>query len=393
MASNAKSDGIASDDELMACLRAVAESGNGEWRTLPPAAYFSPQVHELEIDRVFRRNWLCIGRADQAARPGDFMALDVAGEPVVLVRDLKGELRVLSNVCRHRWMKVCDGSGNRKSFVCPYHAWTYELDGRLRGAVEMNGCPGFDPGNIALARIRHEIWQGFVYINLDGKAAPLGPQLTHVDAEIAEFGIGSWEVVETVDCGEYPWDWKVMQDNGECYHHIGAHPQTFEATFPARSTVTQCQGPTIIQWCQARESRRTRGDDGLDYVPMYFEPVPGLTERQRTCFMLVYVLPNFFIYLQPDYGMNVRMFPIGPGRIRMYVDFFVPSSAKDLPDFDRRLRDAVSFFHRFNEEDRVVNSRVQKGLQSAWAVPGPLSRFEAHNRHVAWWIANQLVQD
>ena len=393
MASDAKIAHPDVDDDLMEEIRVVAESGNRAWRTLPPQAYFSPEIHELEIERVFRRNWLCIGRVDQAANPGDYMALDVAGEPIVMVRDKKSELRVLSNVCRHRWMKVCDGAGNKTSFVCPYHAWTYELDGRLRGATEMADCPGFEPKNIALPRVQHEVWQGFVYINLDGKAAPLGPQLTGVDAEIAEFGIETWEVVETVDCGEYPWDWKVMQDNGECYHHIGAHPQTFETNFPARSTITRCDGSTIMQWCEARESRRTRHDDGLDYVPMYFEPVPGLTERQRTNFMLIYILPNFFIYLQPDYGMKIRMFPTGSGRIRMYVDFFVPPSAKKLPDFDGKLAEAVAFFHRFNEEDYAVNSRIQQGLKSAWAVPAPLSRLEEHNKHVAWWIADQLVRD
>ncbi|MEM7120646.1 MAG: aromatic ring-hydroxylating dioxygenase subunit alpha [Pseudomonadota bacterium] len=392
MASLAENTGSAEIDNLMDSLREIAQSENSAWRTLPPEAYFSPELHALEVDRIFRRHWLCIGRVDQVANPGDYMALDVVGEPIVLVRDKKGEVRVLSNVCRHRWMKVCDGTGNRKAFVCPYHAWTYELDGRLRGAVEMKKHPGFDPKTVALPEVRHEVWQGFVYVNLDGKAEPLAPQLAPIDKEIAEFGVETWEVVETVDCDEYPWDWKVMQDNGECYHHIGAHPETFEANFPARTTVTQCDGPTIIQWCAARESKRTRHDDGLDYVPMYFEPVPGLTERQRHNFMLIYVLPNFFIYLQPDYGMKVRMFPTAAGRIRMYVDFLVPPSTKAMPDFDTRLADAVAFFHQFNEEDRVVNAAIQKGLQSAWAQPAPLSWLEEHNQHVARWVAQELTR-
>jgi phenylpropionate dioxygenase-like ring-hydroxylating dioxygenase large terminal subunit len=290
-------------------------------------------------------------------------------------------------------MKVCDGAGNKRAFVCPYHAWTYELDGRLRGAVEMKGCPGFDPAAVALPRIRHEVWQGFVYVNLDGKAAPLAPQLGSIDEEIAEFGVETWQVAETVDCGEYPWDWKVMQDNGECYHHIGAHIETFEANFPARSTVTHCGGPVIIQWCEARPSRRIRWKDGQDYVPLTFEPVPGLTERQRINFMLIYVLPNFFIYLQPDYGMNMRMFPTGPGRIRLYADILVPPAARQLPDFDERLAEAVAFFNRFNDEDIAVNSVVQQGLRSAWATPAPLSHIEEHNMHVARWTAQQLVRE
>ena len=376
---------------LLRSLQCVADSTNREWRTLPPQAYYSAELFELEKERIFRAHWLCIGRVDQVASPGDYMALEVVGEPVVMVRDMRGELRVLSNVCRHRWMKICSGSGNCDSLVCPYHAWTYELDGKLRGAVEMRGCPGFDPAKIALTPIRHEVWQGFVYVNLDGKAEVLAPQLTEIDEAIAEFQLDAWEVAKTVDCGEYPWDWKVMQDNGECFHHVGAHQQTFEPNYPARGTITRCQGSTIVQWCPSRKSRRVRGDDGLEYAPLYFTPMPGLTEMQRTCFVLIYVLPNFFIYLQPDYGTKLRVFPTAAGKIRMFADFLVPPIARDLPDFDARLDKAVAFFNTFNDEDYVVNAAVQRGLQSAWAGRAPLSHLEAHNQHVARWVAEQLT--
>ena len=339
---------------------------------------------------MFRAHWLCIGRVDQVANPGDYMALDVVGEPVVMLRDRQGTLRVLSNVCRHRWMKICVGTGNREFLVCPYHAWTYELDGKLRGAVEMNNSPGFDPRQIALPIIRHEVWQGFVYINLDGKAQPLGPQLLQVDEQIAEFELASWEVARSIDCGEYPWDWKVMQDNGECYHHVGAHLETFEPNYPARGTITHCDGPTIIQWCPSRKQRRVQGADGKEYAPHYFTPMPGLTEKQRTCFMLVYLLPNFFIYLQADYGMKLRVFPTAAGKIRMFSDFLVPPFARELPDFEQRLNKAVEFFNAFNNEDYAVNSAIQEGLKSAWSVPAPLSHLEAHNQHVARWVAEQL---
>ena len=375
---------------LLDSFHAIADSANREWRTLPPKAYYSPEVFQLEKERIFRAHWLCIGRTDQVANPGDYMALEVVGEPVVLVRDLGGELRVLSNVCRHRWMQICSGSGNRNLLVCPYHAWTYELDGRLRGAVEMHDCPGFDPENIALPIIRHEVWQGFVYINLDGNAEPLTPQLRQVDEAIAEFELGTWEVVQTIDCGEYPWDWKVMQDNGECFHHVGAHRETFEPNYPARGTIVRCEGPTIIQWCPSHVQRRVQGDDGLEYAPLYFKPKSGLTETQRTCFMLVYVLPNFFIYLQPDYGMKLRVFPIASGKIHMFTDFLVPPCAREIAGFEQRLSQVVDFFNTFNDEDYAVNSAIQEGLRSAWAMPAPLSHLEAHNRHVARWIAEQL---
>ena len=391
MSSLREPESIDATQSLLEVLRAVADSGNSEWRTLPPKAYYSPELFELEKEHIFRAHWLCIGRADQVPNPGDFMALDVVGEPVVLLRDLQGDLRVLSNVCRHRWMKICAGSGNTRGLACPYHAWTYELDGKLRAAVEMSDSPGFDPRGVALPAIRHEVWQGFVYINLDGNAGPLCPQLTHIDTEIAEFELETWEVARTIEFDEYPWDWKVMQDNGECFHHVGAHNKTFEPNFPARGAITRCEGSTIIQWCPAKVTRRVKGADGLDYVPLYFTPKTGLTETQRTCFILLYVLPNFFIYLQPDYGVKLRVFPTGAGKIRMLTDFLVPPFARELPDFEERLDRAVAFFNLFNDEDYAVNSAVQKGLQSSWAGPAPLSHLEAHNQHVARWIAEQLT--
>ena len=379
-------------DTLLDAIRAVAKADATHWRTLPPQAYFSPELFALERERIFRPGWICLCREDQVAAPGDYLALDVVDEPLLVVRDLEGALRVLSNVCRHRWMSLCHGSGNCKALVCPYHSWTYHLDGRLRQAPEMERTPGFDLKKIALPTFRHEIWQGFVYANLDGKAAPLAPQLAAVDAQIGEFGLPAWRVATSIDCGEYPWDWKVMQDNGECYHHIGAHLETFEATFPARRATTQVEGIQIVQHSPAREEKLQRGEDGLDYVPGYFTPLPGLTLQQRTSFTLIYVLPNFFIYLQADVGMNMRMFPVAAGRFALQCDILVPPHAFDLPDFDARLQRMADFFNRFNAEDIAINTRIQLGLQSAHARAAPLSHLEAHNLHVARWVAQQLTR-
>ena len=347
---------------LLAENRSVAQSDNAAWRTLPPQAYCSPELFELERSRVFKAGWFCLGREDQIANPGDYLALDVVGEPLLLVRDLDGILRVLSNVCRHRWMSVCHGSGNCRALVYPYHSWTYSLDGKLRRAAEMEQTPGFSPDDTALPQFRHEIWQGFIYVNLDGEATSLAPQLRTIDARVAEFDLASWRVATTVHCGEYPWDWKVMQDNGECYHHLGAHLETFQATFPARFTTTDVDGLTIVQHCPARKEKLERGDDGLDYVPGYFTPMTGLTEEQRTGFTLIYVLPNFFIYLQADAGINMRVFPLASARIALLGDILVPPHAFELPDFDTRLARMVEFFKRFNDEDVAINSRIQIGL-------------------------------
>ena len=378
-------------ETLLKHLRQIAADGNKHWQTLPPAAYHSPALFELERSRVFKANWFCIGRADQVPEPGDYLAVEVVGEPVVLVRQHDRSLRVLSNVCRHRWMKVCGSAGHAATLVCPYHSWTYELDGHLKAAPEMRETPGFNVDEVCLPAIRHTLWQGFVYINLDGRADPLGPQLEIIDERVAEFGLVDWRVAASVDCGEYPWDWKVMQDNGECYHHLGAHMETFEPNYPAREVTTTSADGWTMQVSPVRKGRCRKGLDGKEYAPGHFTPVAGLKDWQRTSFMLVYVLPNFFIYLQADMGMKLRVFPLEAGRIHLVADILLPPHAFDEPGLESGLEAAISFFNRFNDEDEFINTRVQRGTASEFAKPAPLSHLEQHNRHVAWWTAAKLT--
>jgi phenylpropionate dioxygenase-like ring-hydroxylating dioxygenase large terminal subunit len=383
----------ARDGATLDAMRRMAADGNAGWRSLPPAAYRSDAIFELERQRIFRAGWVCIGRADQVARPGDYAALDLVGEAIVMVRDLDGTLRVLSNVCRHRWMSVCRGSGNAKALTCPYHSWTYRLDGRLWAAPEMDRHPDFRKDAVALPAIRHELWHGFVYVNLDGTAAPLAARLADVEARLAAYRLDRWVTARTVDCGDYPWDWKVMQDNGECYHHLGLHTETFEANYPGRwSRTFENGGDFTLLWNPARPERQVTGADGRAYVPgMLFVPQAGLDEVQRTSFQLLYVLPNFFIYLQPDLVMNMRVFPLAAGRIRLLADFIVLPESLALPDFVQRLDQAVAFFHRFNEEDVIANAAIQRNLSGDGAGPAPLSHLEHHNRAVALWVARRLT--
>lgn len=372
-------------------LSTLSKLGEDEWVTLPPEFYCSDQVFELEKERIFRAGWVCIGRADQVSEPGDYLAIDVVDEPLVMVRDSDHRLHVLSNVCRHRWMQVCSGKGNARALVCPYHSWTYNLDGCLRAAAMMDDTPGFDPSAVRLAPIHHEVWQGFVYVNLDGNAEPLAPQLELPNQVFQCFQLDTWRVATTIELPEYEWDWKVMQDNGECYHHLGAHRNTFEPNFPAQGVETECGDAYTFQRCPARDSALEKGDDGEFYVPSYFTPVSGLDASLRTCFLLLNVLPNFFIYVQPDYAMNMRMLPIASGRIKLYADIIVPPHAFQLPDFDQRLDQAVTFFHRFNDEDVGINQRVQMGLRSRFADTARLSVIEQHNRHFARWVVRKLA--
>ena len=149
-----------------------------EARLLPPVLYTSPEFYEFERRAIFQRDWLCVGRTDQLAEPGDFRSISIAGEPLIAVRDSDGELRVISAVCRHRGMVIVEGSGNCRRFTCPYHHWTYGLDGALLGTPAMDRAVSFDRSDHSLPELKVEVWQGFIMANFGHDARPFGPTMT-----------------------------------------------------------------------------------------------------------------------------------------------------------------------------------------------------------------------
>ena len=373
-------------------MREIVRTNNREWRTLPPHAYHSEEIFELEKEKIFRAGWVLIGRADQVSTPGSYMSVDVVGDPLVMARDKAGTLRVLSRVCRHRWMTVCSGSGTTNSFVCPYHAWTYGLDGSLIGAPAMDKTPCFDRADFGLLPVRYEVWEGFVFVNIDGKAESLGSRLAPLAEALKEFGLSRWRTVKTRDYGICPWDWKVFQDNGECYHHLGAHRQTFELDFPAMNAWdSPNNGHYTLIWCGPREETLVTGDDGRPIMKTMFKPVSGLTDIQRTNLCLYYVLPNYFVYPSPDLCLAVRSFPLAAGRVHMLVDYILPPHVLEEPDYMPKIDEIEQYVEKFNAEDTEVCKEVQRGLESSAATSGPLSRLEGHNRDMALWVARMLT--
>jgi phenylpropionate dioxygenase-like ring-hydroxylating dioxygenase large terminal subunit len=184
-----------------------------ELKTAAPRNYVDPAHYEREVAVVFRHGWIAVARCDQLASPGDYLTLDLFGEPLVAVRGDDGAIRVLSRVCRHRWMPVvADGHGNRRSFQCPYHLWTYALDGRLVGAPDMERTPGFDRGQCRLPSLRVETWMGWVFASFDPDAEPLAPQLTGLERAIAPYRPEALRTLEPL-VFEHEWNWKALRDD------------------------------------------------------------------------------------------------------------------------------------------------------------------------------------
>ena len=167
--------------EILEALAEIRDLDESQARSLPSGFYSSEAYLELEKEEIFRKEWVCVGRTDEVKKSGDYYTTQLLDEPLIVVRGQDDKVRVLSNVCRHRSSVILEGKGNAKNFVCPYHAWTYAINGQLLRAPYMDQVTGFDVKGCKLPEIFTKIWYGFIYVNLDGKAKPLAPRLKHLE--------------------------------------------------------------------------------------------------------------------------------------------------------------------------------------------------------------------
>ena len=346
--------------------------------TLPASAYLDEAVWEAEIDQVFRTGWVPVCRVDQIPRSGDRYATTIAGHPVVAVRD-GDDVRVLTNVCQHRWSTVAEpGCSHGRNLVCPYHRWSYALDGALQ-AAPLAGAFSLD--GVALPVVRHEVWLGFVMVNLDGRAEPLAPQLAGLTELLAP-----WHVDElvTVTSRTYPsaWNWKVMVENWiECYHHLGSHRNTVEARNPARTThITETDAPwtfmtvdTDPAWVAPPEAHA---------FPLDPDDAGHLTIWGAFPFLLGGNEANLSFWLE-----------LTPHTVdRHHVTWHLltsPANAEAWADGTAEtIMDGLDEVHR---EDMAQCEKVDAGLRSGALDVGRLVELETPIAHFHRWITSRLT--
>jgi phenylpropionate dioxygenase-like ring-hydroxylating dioxygenase large terminal subunit len=309
-------------------------------QTLPWSWYTDPDVLRREQERIFRSAWQYVGHEDMAAGHGDQFAADAGDVPVLLVRD--GEtLRAFLNVCRHRGSQLVDGSGNGKSIQCPYHAWTYGLDGSLRAAPRADHEAGFDAKGLSLVELRLEQWGPLLFVNPARDAEPLLETLGPVPDLVPLDGF-RFRLRDEYELGA---NWKIACENYlECYHCPVAH-KGFSAAFEV-----------------SPDSYRLEPTGEL--VLSQFAPSKGDGEGQ-----FHFVWPNLRINVYPGPG-NVSvgpMLPAGPERSRGYLDYFF------APDADEAwIEELMTFDRQVGAEDRALVERVQRGVRSALIEHGRL---------------------
>jgi Rieske 2Fe-2S family protein len=344
----------------------------GQSRMLPRAAYVDPAVFEWEQRHFFGGGWMCVGRSDQVAEPGGQRAEAVGDGGVLLVRDEHGVLRAFANTCRHRGHELlpCGTATQQKVIICPYHSWTYGLDGGLRAAAGFKNQPGFVARLWGLNELPVAEWHGLVFVDGSATAPPLADSLATLDDVVARY-----ELERLVVAGQHDYEttanWKILTENyHECYHCPVIHPELCRVSPPRSGENYPAGGMWVGGWMDLRDGMATMSLDGASHGAA----LRGLDAKGLRTVLYVAIFPNVLLSLHPDYVMVHRLVPLAADRTRIECTWAFAPESLARPGFDPGY--AVEFWDITNRQDWHACESVQRGLSSPHAVPGPLSSEE-----------------
>jgi Rieske 2Fe-2S family protein len=352
-------------------------------RTTPPArVYTDPQWFAAEMDRIFASLWLAACRVEQIASRGDFIRRDVAGASVLIVGDGKGDARAFHNVCRHRGTRLCDidKGAFAGSIQCPYHGWTYDLQGRLIGAPQMDDVEGFTRDHYPLRGVNCDIWDGHVFINLAESPPPLAAHLGELPTRFAPWRMRDLKMVHRIEY-DVKANWKlIVQNYNECLHCPLIHPllnrmHHYLGAANVPSTETYCGGAMGF-----KDGIETLSVDGLRRRA----PLPGLAPEEQRVVNYFAIYPNFLLTLHPDYMLTITIWPQSPDRTTLVGEWHFHPDEIAKPDFV--YEDAIEFWDVTNREDWAISERSQQGISSRGYTPGPYS-----SRERQLWEFDQFV--
>jgi Rieske 2Fe-2S family protein len=362
---------------------AAADRPFGEARTLPRDAYISADVLTWERRYLFDGGWVCVGRTEAFAASAQ-AAVRVGATSVLVTRDASGELAAFANICRHRGHELlaCGATSDRRVVLCPYHAWTYELDGRLRNAPHAGAMPNVVPEDLGLLRVASAAWGGWLFVNVDGAAPPFAEHLGGFADLLAPWGTGELRVGAT---HTYPLaaNWKVAIENyHECYHCPLIHPELCQVS-PANSgiNVDEVPGAFVGGAMRLAESATTMSLDGRSPLAA----LPGLDSDRRRQVLYVQLFPNLLVSLHPDYVMTHRITPLTPTTSTIECQWLFAEEAIAAPTFDPSF--AVDFWDITNRQDWAAVESVQRGIDSCRYVPGVFATNEDAVYHFSSMVA------
>lgn len=379
-----------SHQQLLDELAAIAERPLTQATALPPGLYTHEAIAELEQQHIFSQQWLCAGRADSIPNTNDYLTYHIGVQPIVVIRQADGELQAFANICRHRMMQLLDGRGECENgrITCPYHAWSYGIDGTLLGAPQMKRTGGFEAANLSLTKVRCEVWQGWIYVTLNDAGESVAKQLEGLDELTAHYEMSHYVHVVQQD---HLWDtnWKLLTENFmEGYHLPVAHKNTVGADFPIHRT----------------QFSSSNADDAFTYqtfMKTSAAPVGNahssnsrLKDEQRRTSIMPTVFPSHMYVLAPDHLWYLSLQPKGVGQVHIrYGAALAPEVVENEADPDAYIREFIEFLDEVNEEDRFVVEGIYSGAKAPLSKPGPLCWLEQSIHEFAQYLSRRLCAE
>jgi Rieske 2Fe-2S family protein len=365
-------------------------------QTLPSSWYCDERVFRQEKERIFFSEWFCAGREEELPAPGDFLVLDIVGESILVVRNRDGALRAFYNVCRHRGARLCRANGAPtpgmavqggviagRSIICPYHQWSYDLDGRLIAAPHMANLAGFDKSAIRLYPVAVECWGGFIFVHLTPAVAKaLALQLGEIPARIDRYPLADLRIGHSIRY-EVAANWKAICENyNECYHCGGVHPELCSVVPAFRES-----GGGALDWSRGiphRDGAYTFTHSGTTRRRAF----PGLNADEQTRHKGEVIYPNLFISLACDHAAVFILQPKSAERTDIICHFLFEPHELEQPNFDPT--DAVEFWDITNRQDWSICESVQRGMRSRVHQHGYYAPMEDFSLDIRRYVRERL---
>jgi Rieske 2Fe-2S family protein len=338
-------------------------------KSLAQKYFVSGEIFAQEQENIFSKNWLLVGHTSQLPKPGDYFLATISGESLIVVRDRWSQVRAFFNVCRHRGSRLIESAdGNCATIQCPYHAWTYGLDGGLLGAPHMDEVPGFDKANYPLRAANTGVWEGFIFVNLHEQRMSLEQWFNPLNAKFSHWNIAALQPAKRIEY-DVRANWKLIFENySECYHCPGVHPQ-LQKVSPYDSAENDLhEGPFLGGFMKIHpgKSLTMSGNACAGFV--------GKIENLQQVFYYS-IFSNMLLSLHPEYVMVHQLWPQSADRTLIVCDWLFHPDAFQRQDFNPQ--DAIEFWDMTNKQDWHVCELSQQGISSRAYQPGPYSARES----------------
>jgi glycine betaine catabolism A len=340
-------------------------------KTLAQRYFVSPEIFAQEQANIFSKQWVLVGHQSQIAQAGDYFTADVARESLIIVRDKRGEIRGFYNVCRHRGSRLVENrNGHVSAIQCPYHAWTYGLDGPLLGAPHMDDVPEFDKADYPLHPVHLALWEGFIFVNLADSLPPLDKWFAPLTGKFFRWNLPALRSAKRI-AYDVQANWKLIFENySECYHCAGVHPELSKISPSDSAENDLIEGPFLGGFMRIASDKSLTMSRKTCALPV------GDFGNEDFRFVFYYsIFPNMLLSLHPDYVMVHQLEAQSPERTLLLCDWFFHPEAFKRSDFDPD--DAIKFWDMVNRQDWHVCELSQQGISSRAYKPGPYSARES----------------